>query len=129
MFTDVYHIGYQTDDMTSAIAFYKATFDATLKQEITNPGVNRMAFLRAGNTEIELIEPADKSRLGGRTGLILDHIGYVVPDIDASMAVLAARGIKFEAEKPRINPEGARLIYIDSSTVQGTRIHLTERPK
>lgn len=130
MFGDVYHVGYLTDDIDAAVAFYERTFGGTLKMQTTSrDGASRMAFVRVGQTEIELIEPNDKSRLGGRTGLIVDHVGYVVDSIDGEMTKLAERGIKFQTEAPYTNPEGARLIYLDSSTTQGARIHLTERPR
>lgn len=130
MFTGVYHIGYLTDDMAAAIDFYRRTFGAELKLEtLSGDGVSKMAFVRIGQTEIELMEPGDKARLNGRTGLILDHVGYTVESIEADMARLSSKGVGFESAAPRTNPEGARLIYLDSATTLGARIHITEPPR
>ena len=128
MFSDIYHIGYLTDDVARDIAFYQEVFGGELIAQAPGPdGVTKMAFLKVGNTEVELIEPGDKSRLGGRTGLILDHVGYLVPDIDAAVEQLRAKGIKFATEAPYTNALGHRLIYLDSATIQGTKMHLTQR--
>ena len=75
MFTDIYHVGYLTDDIDAASRFYEKTFGGSVKNQITTPEGTKMAFLRVGRTEVELIEPPDKTRLGGKTGLVLDHIG------------------------------------------------------
>jgi len=129
MIREVYHVAYLTDDIEAAKAFYTNAFDAEIVLESASPDTgSKMAFIRLGGTQIELIEPADKARLEGRTGLVLDHIGYVVDSINAEMERLAAKGIGFASPAPKISPEGARLIYLDASTALGVRVHLTERP-
>ncbi|HEY3081353.1 MAG TPA: VOC family protein [Chloroflexota bacterium] len=129
MFKDVYHIGYLTRDKGAAIAFYRATFGGELKLETRNPDGAQLAFLRVGNTEIELIQPADATSLQDKPLLVLDHIGYVVDSVDDELARLEAKGIKRLWPEPRVNAEGARLIYLDPATLEGLRMHLTERPR
>src|SRR5713226_3685244 len=109
MFKDVYHIGYHTDDADAAIAFYERAFGGKLKQETKNPDGSRLAFVRMGGTEVEIIQPGDKSVLGGKTGLILHHVGYTVDSVDAALADLEGKGFKRLWPEPRTNVEGARL--------------------
>jgi methylmalonyl-CoA epimerase len=129
MFKDVYHIGYQTDDADAAIELYRRAFGGEVKQEARNPDGSRLVFMRIGGTEVEIIQPADRSQLGGKTGLILHHVGYTVDDLDAELARLEGRGFKRLWPEPRTNAEGARLIYMDPATLGGLNMHLTERPK
>ncbi|TAK22183.1 MAG: hypothetical protein EPO26_12975 [Chloroflexota bacterium] len=129
MFSDVYHIGYQTRDKDAGIAFYRQMFGATLKAETTNPDGGKLVFLRIGNTEIELIQPSDTSGLVDKPLLVLDHIGYVVDNVDAALTELERKGARRLWPEPRLNAEGARLIYMDPATVNGIRFHLTERPR
>lgn len=127
MFTGIYHVGYWTDDIRAAIAFYQTTLGAELFQESLGPdGVTKMAFLHVGDTDVELIEPADKSVLGGQTGIIIHHVGYLVPDIEAAMADLKAKGVTFQTEAPYTTPTGARIIYLDTASTNGARMHLTQ---
>jgi methylmalonyl-CoA/ethylmalonyl-CoA epimerase len=127
MFDGIYHVGYWTDDIAAAIAFYQTVFGAELFQEALGAdGKTKMAFLHVGKTDVELIEPADKSVLGGQTGIIIHHVGYLVPDIEAAMAELKAKGITFQTEAPYTTPTGARIIYLNTSGTQGARLHLTQ---
>ena len=126
MFTDIYHTGYLTDDMADALELLRRTFDGTVIAEMAAGDGGRLAYLRLGSAEVEVIEPADKARLGGRRGLVLDHVGYSLDDIDAAIADLEARGVRFQTAQPTINAVGQRMIYLDPSTCGGSKVHLTE---
>jgi predicted enzyme related to lactoylglutathione lyase len=123
----VYHTGYLTDDLDRAVAFYEQIFGGKVLSRAANVK-GETAFVMAGGFEVELIAPADKTRLAGRTGLVLDHVGYFVPDLDQAMAELKKKGAKFAGE-PSVNPVGYRMIFLDTASSLGTRIHLTEKPK
>jgi len=125
VFTNIYHIGYLTEDIASAIEFYLKIYDAELMSEAVSATGGKMAFLKVGNTEVEFIESPDRVREAGKGNLLLDHVGYLVDDIDAAVATLRAKGIKFMTEAPYTNPRGHRLIYADAATTQGVRLHLT----
>ena len=129
MFKDVYHIGYMTRDKDAAIAFYRQAFGGELKLEARNADGAQLAFLRVGNTEIELIQPTDATALQDKPLLVIDHVGYLVDSVDDELARLEAKGIRRLWPEPRVNAEGARLIYLDPATTEGVRLHLTERPR
>lgn len=121
----VYHTGYLTDDIEAAIAFYEKTFGGQVLGRSTASGGGQIAYVKAGDSEVELIAPADKARLGGRQGLILDHIGYFVANLDQALAALKAKGVKYA--EPYTSAMGYRIAYLDSGSTLGTRIHLTEK--
>ena len=126
-FDGIYHVGYWTDDIDAAIKFYTSTFGAEVFKEHTGPdGKTRMAFLHIGQTDVELIQPADQSVLGGQKGLVIHHVGYLVPDIDAAIAKLKAQGMTFQTEAPTVTPTNARIIYLDTAKTLGARMHLTQ---
>ena len=127
MFKDVYHIGYRTRDKDAAIAFYKEAFGAELKLEANNADGAKLAFLRVGGTEVELIQPADTAELRGGPLLVLDHVGYVFDSVEEGLAKLEAKGMK--RQFVRTNAEGAVIAYVEPSTANGMKFHLTERPK
>lgn len=129
MFKDYYHIGYLTDDIEAAKQVYATLFGGQVSLELVSEAMNaKVAFVTVGGTEVELIEPLDRSRLAGRTGLIYDHIGYTVDDIDAEVARLAEQGVTFATSAPVVNAQGARIIYLDAGATGGTRMHLTQPP-
>lgn len=126
MFTDIYHTGYLTDDISGAIDLLRRAFGGTVILEMPASDGGRMAYLKVGSAEVEVIEPKDMSRLGGRRGLVLDHVGYSVEDMDAAVADLRARGVRFLTAQPTTNAVGQRMIYVDPSTCGGAKMHLTE---
>jgi methylmalonyl-CoA/ethylmalonyl-CoA epimerase len=88
------------------------------------------AFLDAGNGTIELITPTDttsgtarflQSRGGGT-----HHISVAVEDIVASLAALAARGLRLIDEKPRQGVHGL-VAFIHPKATNGTMIELLQR--
>ncbi len=125
MLGNVYHVGYNTDDVGAAIALYERTFGGKLLKR-TESAAATMAFVQVGDSEVELIEPKDKARLGGKKGLIIDHVGYITDDLDKAMADLAAKGVKFATPAPTLNQFGLRMIFLDAECTLGTRVHLTE---
>lgn len=129
MFTDIYHIGLQTDDADAAIAFAEKAFGGTVTNESRSPDGSRLVFMRWGNTDVEIIQPGDASVLGGKTGFILHHIGYTVDRIEESLTELEAKGMRRLWPEARTNVEGARVQYMDPASMNGLSMHLTERPK
>ena len=126
MFTAIYHTGYLTDDLSGAIDLFRKAFGGTVIAEVPASDGGRMAYLKVGSAEVEVIEPRDQSRLGGRKGLVLDHVGYAVADLDVAIAELQARGVRFQTARPTTNAVGQRMIYVDPSTSGGAKMHLTE---
>ncbi len=125
MFTDIHHAGYLVQDLDSSIKMYEDVFGGKCIKR-GESGSGRNCFVQIGEILIELIEPADKSRIAGRGGQVIDHIGYVVPDIMKAGQEMMARGIKFESPEPRMSIVGVKIWYIDPAFTQGSRIHLTE---
>ena len=125
MFSKIQHAGYLVEDLEAAIGWYVKTFGG----EHTGGGTaaaGRLGFIQIGDVEVELIEPPDKSGLPGNGNHLLDHVGYVVDDLDKAVAEYKAKGYKFATDGPFVNIMGYRLIFFDTASTHGTRIHLTE---
>ncbi|HLZ10049.1 MAG TPA: VOC family protein, partial [Chloroflexota bacterium] len=128
MFSNIYHIGYLTEDNAAAIDFYVTMFRAELIGEgLSADGKSKMAFLKVGNSEVEFIEAPDRVKAAGKGSILLDHVGYLVPDIAAAAEELRPKGIKFLSDKPNVNPLGHQVHYLDPATTNGVRMHLTQR--
>jgi methylmalonyl-CoA/ethylmalonyl-CoA epimerase len=126
MFTGVHHLGYLVESLDDTVALYEKAFGGRVLLRKPVPGAGEVAFVVSGGTMVELIEPLDKSAIAGKGGMVYDHVGYTVPDIEAAMADERAKGMKFAVEKPNVNVAGWKIAYFDKESVQGARIHLTE---
>ena len=133
MFEKIQHVGYLTPDLDRAIAWFEESFNGVrvgggpLNPGYAMPSGGRNAYVRFGNAEVELLEPVDQAGLSSEI-LDMHHVGYVVSDINRSIDELAARGFKFAADKPNVNVLGHQLLYFDSSTTNGVKMHITQLP-
>ena len=133
MFEKIQHMGYLTPDLDRAVAWFQDSFGAVkggggpLKPGYAMPSGGRNAYVQFGNAEAELLEPEDKSGLSDEI-LTMHHVGYVVADINRAIDDLTARGFKFAADKPNVNVLGQTLLYFDSTTTNGVKMHITQLP-
>ncbi len=122
----IVHAGYLVPDLDEAIAWYVNNFDG----EHIGGGVSRRggrnAFVNFGQVQVELIEPVNPAELGGRHAM--DHVGYAMDDLRAGIADCCARGFRFVADAPNTNPVGQQVLYFDTDTSMGSRMHLTRLP-
>ena len=133
MFDKIQHIGYLTPDLDAVITWFERSFGARndgggpLPKSYAVPSGGRNVYLRFGQVEAEIIEPADHQGLSGGI-LTMHHVGYVVSDIERTASTLAGRGFKFGADAPYTNVMGQQVLYFDSSTTNGVMMHLTQLP-
>ena len=91
----------------------------------------RMAFARAGDSELELIEPLDSRSALGRflvaRGEGIHHLALLVPDMQAAMARARAAGLRLIDEVSRPGARGARIAFLHPSGTCGVLIELVEK--
>jgi catechol 2,3-dioxygenase-like lactoylglutathione lyase family enzyme len=133
MFAKIQHVGYLVADLDKAVAWCTHGFGATnagggpVRNSRAVPSGGRNAFVHFGQVEAELIEPSDTSHVPTDT-LVLHHVGYVVADLPRAVERAHARGLRFIADAPFINPLGQQALYFDPDTTNSVLIHLTQLP-
>jgi catechol 2,3-dioxygenase-like lactoylglutathione lyase family enzyme len=122
----IVHAGYLVADVDQAVAFYENSFGGAVVGGIgkTRTGA-RQAFVNYGRVQVELIESTDPKPRGGKPWS-MDHVGYVVPDIRAGIADCRRRGLRFVAPEAATNRIGQTLLYLDTASSMGSRMHLTQ---
>ena len=73
-----------------------------------------------------MIEPPDPASLVPAHSM--DHVGYVALDIEATIADCRARGFQFVADTPNTNAVGQQVLYFETDSSRGSRMHLTQLP-
>jgi len=128
------HIGIVVRDIEESLKIYQETLglDLTRIEERPELGVN-IAFLPAGESEIELVQPTTteggvasflKKRRGG-----LHHICLEVNDLAESLVELREKGIKLIDEEPREGTHGELFAFIHPRSTHGVLLELYECPK
>ncbi len=122
----IIHPGYLVRDLDAAVAWYADKLGGVNAGGGPSRRGGRVAFVNCGGAQVELIEPPDAGTMSSVH--VLDHVGYVTGTLDADIAVYRGRGLQFATPEPAINPIGQTLIYFETSTSMGSRMHLTKLP-
>jgi methylmalonyl-CoA/ethylmalonyl-CoA epimerase len=127
----IHHVGVAVDDLDAAIQLYITIFGAELTHRATNEkdGLSA-AFLRAGDSEVELLSPLREDTPVGKflakRGPGLHHIAVAVPDIDKAIANARAQGLEMIDEEPRIGLHGTRIAFVHPRSVGGVLTEFVE---
>jgi methylmalonyl-CoA/ethylmalonyl-CoA epimerase len=118
----IHHVGVAVNDLDAAVELYQKVFGAELTHRASNEELTA-AFLRAGDAEIELLQPVHGDTPVGkflaRRGPGLHHIAVAVPDIDQAIAEARANGLEMIDEEPRIGLHGTRIAFVHPKSIGG----------
>jgi methylmalonyl-CoA/ethylmalonyl-CoA epimerase len=131
MLTAIDHTGIAVEDIDASISYYQDVLKLPLvhRETITEQGVDAVLF-DLGDSHIELIAP-----LGPETGVArflekrgpgLHHIAYRVDDIEASLAALAAAGVRLIDATPRAGIRGSRVAFLHPASTGGVLTEIVE---
>lgn len=89
------HVGLYIKDIEVSKKFYEEVLGFECVCEFVNPTEDKLAFMKSGDTVIELIQhKVWKNRQDG----LFDHIAMLVDDIEAVSEELKTKNIEFEDE-------------------------------
>lgn len=125
------HVAIVVNDIEAALRVYRDALGLRLSQLQTIPDQDvKIAFLPAGDSEIELLEPINPesgvARFLARRGEGMHHICLEVDDLDATLAELATQGVELIDRAPRPGAHG-RIAFIHPKGSHGVLIELLER--
>lgn len=124
------HIGIAVRSLEEGTAFYRALgLVEEGREEVPEQGV-RVAFLPAGRTRLELLEPTGPAspiaRFLERRGPGIHHICLEVDDIRAVMTRLKARGFELLSEEPLVGAHGALVCFVHPRSGGGVLLELSQ---
>lgn len=89
-----------------------------------------VSFVGTGAGRIELLQPTSTDstiqKFLDTRGPGLHHIAYRVPDIEATLADLAAKGFRLIDERPRPGAGGHRVAFLHPQNTHGVLVELVE---
>ena len=127
MFSNIHHVSYLVPDLDAAVESYARMYGAVVTGRGAVANLGEVAFLQAGEVEVEFIRPEDSSSLEAVGGnYVVHHVAYAVENLDRVVAEHRDRGFRFLTDEPFTNFMGYRLIYFDPADTGGCRVHLTD---
>lgn len=125
------HLGVLVGDVDEAATVYEALgLSVGAVERVPDFGV-RIAFIRAGESLVELVEPEPGTDLVAdlpdRWGATLHHVAFRVADVESQLDALREAGVPLADEEPRPGAGDASVAFLDRRAGNGVRIELVER--
>jgi LAO/AO transport system kinase len=126
------HVGIAVSALDARLPLYRDLLGLPLagSEEVPGEGV-RAAFLPAGRTRLELLEPtrpdATLARHLERRGEGVHHLCFEVDDLDKALARLQDAGLRLVGDGARPGAEGRRVAFVHPKETGGVLIELRSR--
>ena len=130
--TKLDHIGIAVRSI-DAVKIYETLGLAIDHIEVVESQKVRTAFLSAGDSNLELLEPiGDDSPIAkfiDKRGEGIHHLCFRVDDIESHLAKLKAEGYRLINESPVPGAHGCRVAFLHPAAGNGVLIELSEKIK
>jgi methylmalonyl-CoA/ethylmalonyl-CoA epimerase len=126
------HLGIAVRKIDERLGFWRDALGLRMtgRERVASEGVE-VAFLPAGDTRIELLEPVTPDSAVARhldkRGEGLHHVTLQVVDLDACLARLADRGVEVVGGASRTGAGGHRIAFVHPRASGGVLVELVER--
>lgn len=128
----IHHVGYVVADLDAGLAALGGPFALTVtaREVMEAQGVEALMAESAEGGAIELIRPLDPdgaiARFMAARGQGFHHVAFAVPDVDAALGDLRARGAELIDERGRRGLGGHRVGFVHPRSTLGVLTELVE---
>jgi methylmalonyl-CoA/ethylmalonyl-CoA epimerase len=134
MVKKINHLGIAVKNIESALPYYRDVLGMQQEGMETVPGQKvRVAFLRIGESRVELLEPtsADSpvAKFLEKNGEGLHHVAYEVEHLEGALADLKKNGLRLIDETPRPGAHGTRIAFLHPKDTGGILTELCQAGK
>ncbi len=132
MIKKVDHIGIAVRSLEQTLPFYTDVLKLPLlKIEEVDSQKVKVAFLQAGETKLELLEPTSVesavAKFIEKRGEGIHHVALGVESIEARIIELKDKGIRMIDEQPRPGAGGADIAFMHPKSASGVLFELCEK--
>ncbi len=125
------HIGIAVKDLNTSISLYENLLCSDCyKVEVVESEKVTTAFLKKGETKIELLESADPggviARFIEKKGEGLHHIAFEVEDIHAEMDRLKKEGFQLLSDQPKPGADNKLVCFVHPKTTNGVLVEICQ---
>jgi len=130
--TGLAHVGIAVRSLDEAVRVWVDALGFRHTDTIDFPSMMlRIAFLRGGSAELELLEPthADSpvGRFLARRGEGLHHLSFLVPDLEKALKDAESAGLELVDRSPREGSHRTRIAFLSPRSLHGVLVELCER--
>jgi len=130
--TGLAHVGIAVRSLDEAVRVWVDALGFRHTDTVDFPSMMlRIAFLRGGSAELELLEPthADSpvGRFLARRGEGLHHLSFLVPDLEKALEEAESAGLELVDRSPREGSHHTRIAFLSPRSLHGVLVELCER--
>ncbi|MEH7095118.1 methylmalonyl-CoA epimerase [Neobacillus vireti] len=132
MIKKIDHIGIAVKSLENTLPFYMDVLGLPLLGiEVVDTQKVKVAFLNAGETKLELLEPtSEDSPIAGfiaKRGEGIHHVALGVTSIEERIANMREQGIRMIDDQPRLGAGGAQIAFMHPKSAAGVLVELCEK--
>lgn len=126
------HVGIAVKNLDETLKFYTDVLGLDLAEtEIVEEQKVKVAFLPIGDTEVELLESTSEdgpiAKYIERSGEGVQHLAFLVENIEEAIADMQNKGMRMIDEMPRYGAGGAKIAFMHPKDSYRVLIELCER--
>lgn len=127
------HIGIAVKSIEEDLKYYRDVLGMEYlgEEEVTEQKV-RVAFLKLGESRLELLEPISSdspvAKFLEKQGSGIHHIAILVDDIEAALSDHRKAGAHLIDEMPRVGAHDMLIAFIHPKSTGGVLLELCQRP-
>ncbi|PJF44669.1 MAG: methylmalonyl-CoA epimerase [Phototrophicales bacterium] len=131
---NINHLAIVVPNLDEALHFWRDALGLNLARTEENPDEKvNIAFVEAGSSHIELLQPTDPesgiARYMEKRGAGMHHVCIEVEDIEATMQRLREHNIELINDTPKTRPtDQIRYAFIHPRSTNGVLVELYELP-
>ncbi|MFE4522658.1 methylmalonyl-CoA epimerase [Cytobacillus firmus] len=132
MIKKVDHIGIAVRSIDEALPFYTETLKLEFLglEEVDSQGV-KVAFIKAGETKLELLEPISEespiAKFIENRGEGLHHVALGVDSIQERINEMKEQGIRMLQDEPKVGAGGAHVAFMHPKSAGGILYEFCEK--
>lgn len=129
--THIEHLGIAVKSIEEALPYWENVLGLKCYniEEVADQKV-KTAFLKVGNTKIELLEPTSPESTVAKfietRGEGFHHIAYAVENIEAALAEAEEKGVRLIDKTPRAGAEGMTIAFLHPKSTGGVLTEFCE---
>jgi methylmalonyl-CoA/ethylmalonyl-CoA epimerase len=128
----VHHLAIVVADLEQALKFWRDALGLQVSHiEDVPEQASQVAFLPAGEAEIELVRPTTPdsgvARYLAKRGAGMHHLCLSVPDLRASLQQLSAQGVRLINPEPMAGSDGRQYAFIHPESTGGVLLELYQQ--
>ena len=126
------HVGIAVRSLDEAIPRWTKALGFTHVDTIDFESMKlRIAFLKAGTSELELLEPTSPDSPVGKflakRGEGMHHLSFLVPDIEKALREAEAAGLELIDRSPREGSHDTKIAFLSPKSLNGVLVELCEQ--